>query len=424
MTKTNDAVDGPTKSTPPTSPQLGKLIIRAARSPERAASPDYVRTPTTVVGPTSPTTPHRQVRGAYVNVQDDEGKTASSTSTDERDCTGCVGRLEAPCTFAISPHPNGEMSTAPTTNGGPLLSSNSACRTDGTVALPPSNKASDSAKPSHCPNKMYIDRSTDVTCDENRPPEVDNDSLDAQKDRRAVNTPDAPITSFRSTNLRLDFEKSTLCPITLRQTGNTPKLSRKLLVSDLDTPSFCRKITKLDYQCDDRASAAVRYKEIRARNRERSLPAMPSADDCNTNAADIIIDASDVSETCTDNNTAKKSDAFRGDRVERKVKRSESYRMANSPIMFIKRFSNNTEKSSKICRTPSEELQEELLKETINYPETISSPDPQISSSLNFDMNVTSPIPITTVPKSPRPRAMDIEPARVLKYSGNDTEIW
>ncbi|CAK9833264.1 hypothetical protein ANTRET_LOCUS9976 [Anthophora retusa] len=76
VTKTNDAVDGLTsKSTPPTSPQLGKVIIRAARSPDRTASPDYVRTPTTVVGPTSPTTPHRQVRGAYVNVQDDEDNT-------------------------------------------------------------------------------------------------------------------------------------------------------------------------------------------------------------------------------------------------------------------------------------------------------------------------------------------------------------
>ncbi|XP_076621789.1 NHS actin remodeling regulator GUK-holder isoform X2 [Colletes latitarsis] len=75
VAKTNDTVDGPSKSTPPTSPQLGKLIIRAARSPDRAASPDYVRTPSTVVGPTSPTTPHRQVRGAYVNVQDDEDNT-------------------------------------------------------------------------------------------------------------------------------------------------------------------------------------------------------------------------------------------------------------------------------------------------------------------------------------------------------------
>ncbi|CAL7935387.1 unnamed protein product [Xylocopa violacea] len=76
VTKSSDAVDGPAnKSTPPTSPQLGKVIIRAAKSPDRASSPDYVRTPTTVVGPTSPTTPHRQVRGAYVNVQDDEDNT-------------------------------------------------------------------------------------------------------------------------------------------------------------------------------------------------------------------------------------------------------------------------------------------------------------------------------------------------------------
>ncbi|XP_076290081.1 NHS actin remodeling regulator GUK-holder isoform X2 [Lasioglossum baleicum] len=75
VTKSNDAVDGPTKLTPPTSPQLGKLIIRAARSPDRASSPDYVRTPTTVVGPTSPTTAHRQVRGAYVNMQEDEDNT-------------------------------------------------------------------------------------------------------------------------------------------------------------------------------------------------------------------------------------------------------------------------------------------------------------------------------------------------------------
>ncbi|XP_043512811.1 mucin-5AC [Frieseomelitta varia] len=74
VTKTNDTVDGPSRSTPPTSPQLGKVIIRAARSPDRAVSPDYVRTPTTVVGPTSPTA-HRHVRGAYVNVQEDEDNT-------------------------------------------------------------------------------------------------------------------------------------------------------------------------------------------------------------------------------------------------------------------------------------------------------------------------------------------------------------
>ncbi|XP_012057310.1 PREDICTED: uncharacterized protein LOC105620425 [Atta cephalotes] len=81
VTKNIDVVDAPSiKITPPTSPQLGKLIIRAARSPDRAISPDYVRTPTTVVGPTSPNSPHRQVRGAYVNVQDDEDNTLLTIS--------------------------------------------------------------------------------------------------------------------------------------------------------------------------------------------------------------------------------------------------------------------------------------------------------------------------------------------------------
>ncbi|XP_018318214.1 uncharacterized protein gukh [Mycetomoellerius zeteki] len=81
VTKNIDVVDAPSiKITPPTSPQLGKLIIRAARSPDRAISPNYVRTPTTVVGPTSPNSPHRQVRGAYVNVQGDEDNTLLTIS--------------------------------------------------------------------------------------------------------------------------------------------------------------------------------------------------------------------------------------------------------------------------------------------------------------------------------------------------------
>ncbi|XP_031777746.1 uncharacterized protein LOC100117012 isoform X2 [Nasonia vitripennis] len=80
-----DAVDGEAKpaSEPTVAPQQqqqqqqqqppqqpGKVIIRAAKSPERASSPDYVRTPSTVVGPTNATTTQRQTRqGAYVNVQ-------------------------------------------------------------------------------------------------------------------------------------------------------------------------------------------------------------------------------------------------------------------------------------------------------------------------------------------------------------------
>ncbi|OAD60661.1 hypothetical protein WN48_05535 [Eufriesea mexicana] len=428
VTKTNDTVDGPTgKSTPPTSPQLGKVIIRAARSPDRAASPDYVRTPTTVVGPTSPTTPHRQVRGAYVNVQDDEGKTASGTSTDERDCTGCAGRLEAQCTLATNTRPNDKLNAPLTINGSPLLSAKSTCRTAaGTVALAPSNKLLDPNKSKLCSNKAIAEnRSADViTCDENHPPELPSDIPIPQKDHRAVNMVDPPMSVLKLTNLRLDFEKSVLCPKNLRATGNTPKLSRKLLVSDLDTPNFCRKVTKLELRCEDQNVVSAKESENRVRNDEKSLCVATTVNEFRLIDRDAILD-SEFAEVCVDNNPARKPDMFRGgSRIERKVKRSESYRMANSPIMFIKKFSCNGEKSSKICRTPSEELQEELLKERINYPETISSPEPPIDSDVNFDMNVTISIPITTAAKSPRPRATDIEPVRVLKYSGNDTEIW
>lgn len=417
-------MDGPTgKSTPPTSPQLGKVIIRAARSPDRAASPDYVRTPTTVVGPTSPTTAHRQVRGAYVNVQDDEGKTASGTSTDERDCTGCAGRLEAQCTLASNTRPSDKLNAPFTVNGSPLLSVKSTCRT-GTVALAPSNKLLDPNKSRLCSNKPLAEnRSPDViSCDENHPPELPSDIPIPRKDLRPVNAIDPPMSGLKLTNLRLDFEKSVLCPKNLRATGNTPKLSRKLLVSDLDTPSFCRKVTKLELRCDEQN--ATKDGENRVRNGEKSACVSTTIDEFGLIEKDAVL-GSELAEICVDNDPARKSETLRGgSRIERKVKRSESYRMANSPIMFIKKFSCNGEKSSKICRTPSEELQEELLKERINYPETISSPEPPIDSSVNFDMNVTISIPITTAAKSPRPRATDIEPARVLKYSGNDTEIW
>lgn len=202
-----------------------------------------------MVGPTSPTTAHRQVRGAYVNVQEDEGKTVSGTSTDERDCTDCVGRLEARCT--LDPRAN-ETSTALTTKS-PLLASKSTCRTaPGTVALAPSNKVPDPNKPRLCLNKVYIERSQDTTAsDENHPPELASDSFSAQNGLGVTKVDAVP--SFRPTNLRLDFERSTFCPRNLRPTGNTPKLSKKLLVSDLDTPNFCRKVTKMDSQCNDRS---------------------------------------------------------------------------------------------------------------------------------------------------------------------------
>lgn len=426
VTKISDTVDGSSKSTPPTSPQLGKVIIRAAKSPDRAASPDYVRTPTTVVGPTSPT-PHRQVRGAYVNVQDDEGKAASDTSTDERDCTCCAGRLEAQCTLAMNSQLN-KLNAPLTTNGTSLLSAKSTCRTaSGAIALAPSNKLLDLNKSKLCFNKTFTEnvivRSTDViNCDENHPPMFATDSLiqNAQKDYQVLNKVSTSQLASKATNLRLDFEKSALCPKNLRSTGNTPKSSRKLLVSDLDTPNFHRKIAKLNSQCDSQ-EIDVKENHSHLRNEDKLSSTTSVISEFRLNERDAVVD-SDIGDISDNNSCTKRTQIFSGsDRIERKVKRSESYRMANSPIMFIKKFSINGEKSSKICRTPSEELQEELLKERINYPDTISSPEPP---NVNFDMNVTISIPVTTVSKSPRPRPMDIEPARVLKYSGNDTEIW
>ncbi|XP_078032806.1 uncharacterized protein LOC144467746 [Augochlora pura] len=222
------------------------------------------------------------------------------------------------------------------------------------------------------------------------------------------------MSSSRSTNLRLDFEKSALCLKSLRPTGNTPKLSKKLLVSDLDTPSFYRKVARLDVRSENRDSCDPN-------DQEKSIA--DTFGDCISNDERVVLDSPVIIETCSDGNATKRSDGPREDRIEHKVKRSESYRMANSPIMFIRKFSSTTDRS-KISRTPSEELQEELLKESINYPETVSSPEPRSDGNIGFNADATISVPQTTVPKSPRPRATDIQPARVLKYSGNDTEIW
>lgn len=385
VTKSGDIVDGPSAqmSTPPTSPQLGKLIIRAVRSPDRATSPDYVRRPATVVGPTSPTSPHRQVRGAYVNMQGDEGKTSSVD--DQRDCTGRTGRLKTPRTIAPS-------------TIAPSRSRNARQSSCNLPALAPNNKLPEpdkSADKTACHGDSKVEKQTKCKFDrdENHPPQLNGDALETNR-ATAQSKINHPVDS-NSANSRLNFERSGFYPKILRATGNTPKLGRKLLVSDLDTPNFCRKRLDLDSQIVTEKSTTL--------------------SDSNTGDKN-------ASDDCAD---SEKSKSTRDDRVDRKVKRSESYRMANSPIMFIKKFSaSNHEKSSKICRTPSEELQEELLRERINYPETVSSPEPQVDNSTTFDMNLTAPVSVQSVPTSPRPRALDLEPARVLKYSSNDTEIW
>lgn len=436
VTRSNDTVDGATsKSTPPTSPQLGKVIIRAARSPDRAASPDYVRTPTTVVGPTSPTTAHRQVRGAYVNVQEDEGKTkASGTSTDDRHCTGCTAaRLDAPATNPrvsdkSNPPPPSLITTAD--RGSPLLSARSGSRTtvhgDHLLAID-KNKAkpcdrTEKGGEEEQEKKKEEEQVEGRSAIENHPPD---DSLS----RDVPAFPKDGVGNGCASSSRLDLEKSAPRPKNPRpgDAATDPKSSRRLLVSDLDTPNFSRK--RLGGIGEENRS---RNGNDAPRNGERSVERGTVDEEFEWSSRERddrcwTIEYSDFGEVACVDNASKRLDTFRGgndSRVERKVKRSESYRMANSPIMFIKKFSGNGEKSSKICRTPSEELQEELLKERINYPETISSPEPPLDGNVNFDMNVTISIPIANACKSPRPRPIDIEPARVLKYSGNDTEIW
>ncbi|KYN06745.1 Wiskott-Aldrich syndrome protein family member 3 [Cyphomyrmex costatus] len=374
VTKNIDVVDAPSiKITPPTSPQLGKLIIRAARSPDRATSPDYVRTPTTVVGPTSPNSPHRQVRGAYVNVQGDEGKTSS---TDEhRDCR--TGRLEVLLRTLTVPSRSKDESRQFPDN----------------LTLAPSNKLPEPDQSRICHRDSQIDKQTKrkFDRDENHPPMLDGDAVETSVRTIAPSKVNNHPIGLNSVNSRLDFEKSGLYPKILRVTGNTPKLGRKLLISDLDTPSFCRKNS--DSQNENTTFS-----------------------DCDIIDKNMAVDCTDLN-----NQTVKNSDSTRGDKTDRKVKRSESYRMANSPIMFIKKLSasNQTEKSFKICRTPSEELQEELLKERINYPETVSSPEPRVSNNVIFDNTSLVTVPLQSVPTSPRPRTLDLEPARVLKYSNN-----
>lgn len=343
VTKTQDAVDSALKSTPPTSPRLGKLIIRAAKSPERANNQDYIRTVSTVVGPTSPTSPQKQVRGAYVNMQEDEGKRSTAPSTG---CSG-TGRLEGT--------PVGQLVQKDTLH-------------------PKQNHV----KPVDAPSRLRINNSVNIKGNKKRvicSPKKRNDI-------RRKTIVDTPVTHLNRRILNFKSGRdANLFPENLIAKGNTPKLARRLLVSDFD---------KLDgdQQLNNKENNVSQTDPVPTPTDE-SLDTLPSTP-----------------------NTVQ---------VERKIKRSESYRMANSPMLFIKKFSNQSyEKSNKIIRTPSEEIQEELLKERINYPETISSPEPPMKRTPEFSSQTLPSL----LPTSPRPRATDIEPVRVLMYSGNDTEIW
>lgn len=289
VTRTADVVDSSGKRSPPSSPQPRKV----------RNSPDSARPPATVVRATSPTSPLKQLRGAYVNIQTTEGKTVR-----ERPESAKNGSL-------LSGRPKSQAR--------------------------PRNLAT--------PRKR------------------------------------APIAETPLSRANRKMSRANVCPQTLLPSGNTPKLARRVFANE------CEQI----------------------RNKENQ--GLTSSKD--------VEDAQEANKD-SDSNCVEKLSRF-----ERKIKRSESYRMANSPIMFMKRFSASAEKTPRIVRTPSEEIQEELLRERINYPETVSSPEPPMDSmekGVDFETDVGDVLLL--VPTSPRPRALDLEPAKVLKYSSNDTEIW
>ena len=303
--------------------QSSKLIIRAAKSPERTSSPDYVRTPATVVGPTtalSSTGAARLARqGAYVNIQG-EGKTATSSFR------------------AI----NGKRIT--------VRNFDSAITNGKTVT-----NASDKIK-------------------HPIPIRFRNGKVNGSLERKAVKP-----------HVRQNINRLDVMPMSLRQNGNTPKLIRRLPVMDIN---------------DILTNGEGKPNDSPVGNKENS-DSLPNG----------VIKI----------NSSPKN--------ERKLKRSESYRLANSPIMFIKRFSSIEKSPSKIVRTASEELREDLLKEKINYPETVASPEPDDIDMNDHETIETGDISecgifgkLTTL--SPRPRENDIEPARVLKYTGLESEIW
>lgn len=83
---------------------------------------------------------------------------------------------------------------------------------------------------------------------------------------------------------------------------------------------------------------------------------------------------------------------FDGSNNMRRVKRSDSYKMANSPLMPIKKFLNVdnfnlTNKNTKSIEQIESEIAADLLRDKINYPPTVS---PKLSSKLFFNSGLNN----------------------------------
>lgn len=379
--KSNDKVDGDKITEPVTTldpkpqqkhrhQQPEKLIIRATVSPDRPISPKLVKTPTTSVitvpdaVSTITSAAPSKLRGAYINVQGKEGKrTAPKSSSGTRNF---------------------------------ISNSNFNKKTDNYSLGRMTNQLNNgNIRFSELPNgKRRINKIGEI-----RAQYLESKNLRFASDSKLKNKLSNFDAKLSKPSLQVNFVKTKVFHHSLSASGNTPKLSRRLS----DTSEIKTKLIETAADNSDKENS------VKIANR--------------TIAATQIVEGQNSSNDFSHT-------------IDRKLKRSESYRMANNSITFIKKFSTNSStalnESPKIFRTPSEEIREELLKETINYPETVASPEVEFPDENNdaLSSDEMSPQSILAsalnlkIPQSPRPRATDLEVAKVLKYSGTETEIW
>lgn len=120
-----------------------------------------------------------------------------------------------------------------------------------------------------------------------------------------------------------------------------------------------------------------------------------------------------------------------GCKPPRKIKRSDSYRLANSPLVLVKKSFNNSASNNDKTKIDLEDLIEkeiaaELWRERINYPPTVS---PKMCERQRHNMFATSQaLAREFVLNSPNRVTIPADScehrARILSISAADTEIW
>lgn len=103
-----------------------------------------------------------------------------------------------------------------------------------------------------------------------------------------------------------------------------------------------------------------------------------------------------------------------------KIKRSESYRLANMPLVAVTKADNV---EIDLVEQIEKEIAEELWRERINYPPTVS-PKMCDKHHMYHTQAYAREIVLNTVNRVPIPPDNCLHPARILSVSVADTEIW